>query len=320
MIGINSNTALAVPFFNVGEGIDVVVDKDDKLHIFTTAIGTARGHQDSLEYTWQFTVGSETMGWAYQPTAWPYMCDFYGDGTGAWGMHVIDSLGTEGPSSTQTGNGFASNPWGSPDPAQAVGSDSRLQISRTYDGEYLLYSWAESDTTLTTSQLKWNEFPDVHQRALRLCDDAVSTDEFVVTAPATGFNPKVRNKAYFHYMNSTSKAEMSTATSAQFTVAYTVSNNTDTDPIIATDNYYANVIATHNFPSSACGATITTGLGNYATEVSNSIVYPNPAANEVNVALNLTNAGKISVDIYNAIGQVVASTTTDGVIGKNTVN
>ncbi|MGE0566936.1 MAG: T9SS type A sorting domain-containing protein [Bacteroidia bacterium] len=320
-----SNSTITAPFFNVGEGIDVVVDNNNDLHIFSTAVGTYGQADDSLGYTFQFQKSnhpSERYGWFYEPGAWPYLCDFYGDGNN-WNYHIIDSLGTEGPTSDQnsTTGGFANNPWGSPDPAQAVSSDSRLQISRSYDGQFMVYSWAESDTTLTSNGFKWNEFPNIKQRALRMCDGAISIDEPVITSGTGTVNAKVKDKAYFHYMSSTCKAGSSTNTSATFTVAYTVSNNTDTDPITQpVDNYFASAVVTHSFASSACGSTITTGVANYKNEAANSFVYPNPANNNFNAVVNLTNANPINVTVYNAIGQAVTSVNADGLIGKNVLN
>lgn len=320
MAAVNSNSNLAIPFFNVGEGIDMVVDKNNKLHIVSTAVGTARQHQDSLEYTWQFPKGTENMSWPYVNTAWPYIFDFTGDGTAAWSLKVVDSVGTEGPSSTSGNPGFGSNPWANQSQSNPVSSDMRVQVSRSYDGEYIVYSWAESDTTLTTGATKWNEFPNIKQRAMRLCDGSISTDELTISSPGTGFNPRVRDKAYFHFMGSTCKAGSSTNTSATFTVPYTVTNNLTTDGGISVDNFFSSAVVTHSFASSACGSTITTGVNQVATETSSSFVYPNPTKNNVNVDVNLTSAKDITVDVYNAIGQVINSVKVNGQMGNNTIN
>lgn len=319
MLTPNTNTTIEIPFFKFDEGIDVTVDKDNKLHIVSTVVGTARANTDSLGYTYQFK-SPELYAWIYEPNAYPYIFDFSGDGAAAWNHVLIDSLSTEGPSSTSGQPGFGSNPWASSTAGESVNSDSRIQVSRSYDGEFLLYSWAESDTTLTTAGVKWNEFPNVHQRALRLCDNAVSTDEYLISSPATGFNSRVRDKAYFHFMSSTCKAGGSTATAATFTTAYTVSNNVATDGITPVDNYYANSIVTHAFPSSACGASVTTGLNAIKTEASQSLVYPNPTHNNITVKINLTQVKDVTVDVYNALGQVVSSAKLNGQMGENTIN
>lgn len=319
MASVNTNSNLSVPFFNVGEGIDVTVDKNDKLHIFSTVVGTARTHQDSLEYTWNFTVGTDPgHSWLYQNTAWPYLIDFIGDGTNAWTYKIIDSVGTEGPSATSGQGGFNNNPWAQF--TQPQSSDMRLQVSRTYDGEFVLYSWAESDTLFTTNSLKWNEFPSVMTRVQRICDGSVSTDKYAITSPPSGFNPRVRDKAYFHYMSPQSMGGASAATSATFAIPFTVSNNIPCDPNITVDNFYATSHVQFAFPSAACGSTVTTGVKNIAKNEMISKIFPNPATNNVSIQVTLGSANDITVELYNAIGQKVAASKGNGNLGENTIN
>lgn len=319
MAAVNTNSNLSIPFFNVGEGIDMAVDKNDKLHILSTVVGTARSHPDSLGFTWQFTVnGEQGHSWLFQNTAWPYVFDFIGDGTNAWTFKTVDSLGTEGPSSTSGQPGFNSNPWANQAQSNAVSSDSRLQITRSYDGEFLAYSWAESDTAFTNLNKKWNEFPNLKVRAYRTCDNSVSTDEYNITAG--GIN-RVKDKAYFHYMSSEMKAGASSATTATVSIPFTISNNLVTDGGIEVDNFFSMASIGFTFPSAACGGTLTTGINSVAkNDADNSRVYPNPAKNSVNVSLTLSQNNEISVDVYNAIGQNVSSMKANGQIGENVIN
>lgn len=318
---VNTNSNLTIPFFNVGEGIDVTVDKNGKLHIVTTVVGTARNHPDSMGYTWQFTKGSEQMSWPYVNTAWPYIFDFIGDGTNAWSVKTIDSVGTEGPSATSGQPGFGSNPWANQSQTTPQASDMRVQVSRTYDGEFLIYSWAESDTALTTGATKWNEFPNIKTRAMRICDGAVSTDKYSVTSTSTGAFQRVRDKAYFHFMSRQSRGGASTPTAATFTVPFMVTNNVACNGDQPVDNYYARTIVSFAFANAACGSTVTTNLANNSVnEANSSRLYPNPTKNNFNVAINLSKANEISVEVYNAIGQMVGGAKANGTIGENTVN
>ncbi len=311
MASVNINNSLSVPFFNVGEGIDCAVDKNGKLHIGSTVVGTSSTHNDSLGFTWQFTTNQYS--WSYQNTAWPYLFDFVGDGTGAWSYKTIDSVGSEGMATTNP-----NNCWGNQSQTSPAASDMRIQMSRTYDGEFILYSWEESDSTLTTGNLKWNEFPNIKVKALRMCDMSVSSDEYMVSSPVTGFHPRVRDKAFFHYMSRQSRGDQTTMTTAQFTVPVTVSNN----PLCLGDNpidtYYARAVVSYSFASPGC--TTTTGfINNASNEVKNTRIYPNPAKNTFNVGVNLNVAGDVSITVYNAIGQKVSSVKTNGQIGENTV-
>lgn len=322
MAPVNTNSALEIPFFNVSEGIDMTVDKNNDLHIVSTVVGTARNHPDSMGYTWQFTKGTENYSWPFSKTAWPYIFDFIGDGAN-WTYRTIDSVGTEGPGQTSGSNGFSSNQWANASQTTAASSDMRIQVSRTYDGEFVLYSWAESDTTLTTAAVKWNEFPNIKQRAMRICDKTVSSDEYAISSPTIGFNARVRDKAFFHYMAPECMGGVvtqTTSTAATFTVPYTVSNNLSYDAGLPVDNFVGKSIVSHAFPaaSGTCAA-IMTSSGINSNEVTQSYVYPNPAKNSFNVALSLTNSKDVSVEVFNAIGQKVAGSTYNGQMGQNII-
>jgi hypothetical protein len=320
MSPVNTNSNLAIPFFNVGEGIDCAVDKNGKLHIGSTVVGTARNHADSMGYTWQFPKGTENMSWFYANTAWPYIFDFIGDGTNAWTFKTIDSVGSEGPAATSGQPGFSSNPWANQGQTTPQASDMRLQLSRTYDGEFILFSYAESDTTITTGATKWNEFPNIKMKALRICDNVVSNDRYSVSSPSTGFNPRVRDKAYFHYMSRQSRGGMSTLTAAQFTVPLSVTNNVACNGDNPTDTYFGRVVVSYAFPSGACGSTVTTGVNNVTSnETTRSRIYPNPAKNSFNVEITLASVKDINIDLYNAIGQKVSAIKVNGQAGENTV-
>lgn len=312
MASVNVNTNLAVPFFNVGEGIDCAVDKNGKLHIGSTVVGTSSTNNDSLGFTWQFT--SNAYSWPYTNTAWPYLFDFIGDGSSAWTFKTIDSVGSEGMATTNP-----NNCWGNQSQTSPQASDMRVQLSRTYDGEFILYSWAESDTTLTTGNLKWNEFPNVKVKALRMCDLSVSSDEYMVSSPATGFNPRVRDKAFFHYMSRQSRGDQTTLTTAQFTVPLTVSNNVTCLGDNPIDTYFGRAVVSYSFASPGCTTTTGFNMNNASSEVRNTRIYPNPAKNSFNVGVNLNVAGEFSINVYNAIGQKISSVKMNGQIGENTV-
>src|SRR5207342_1035839 len=49
------NDSMGIPFFNLDEGNDGVVDRNDRLHILSAVIGTFSKHPDSLAYFYVFT-------------------------------------------------------------------------------------------------------------------------------------------------------------------------------------------------------------------------------------------------------------------------
>ncbi|MDZ4663625.1 MAG: T9SS type A sorting domain-containing protein [Bacteroidota bacterium] len=319
MRAININTTVEAPWF-WSEGIDMTIDANNKLHIIATAIGHASTHVDSMNYLSTWTT--EEYHWPHVNTARPLIIDYYGDGGASpWNVLIIDSLDTEGPSSTSGEGGFVVNPWADPTPNNSVSSDSRIQITRSYDGAFLAYSWAETDTSITTSSAKWNEFPNIKVRAFRTCDGTLSTEPggFNVTG-ATGVLAAVKDKAYFHYMSGEMKAGASSATSATFAIPFSVSSNPLSEGINPVSNYFAMTHVGFTFPSAACGSTITTGIASAKTDASESSLYPNPTENNFNVRLNLSTANDIAISVYNAIGQKVSETKTNGTIGENNVS
>lgn len=65
---------------------------------------------------------------------------------------MVDSMYSEGPGG-QTGDpGVGSNPW--TNGADKVAYDARIQVSRSVDGKKIIYSWAESDTSILGTE--WN--------------------------------------------------------------------------------------------------------------------------------------------------------------------
>ena len=82
------------------EGIDMTIDANNKLHIFSTVIGHASSHVDSMNYLSRWTINGEEYYWPHQNTANPLLVDYMGDGAATWTAVVVDSTGTERPSQT----------------------------------------------------------------------------------------------------------------------------------------------------------------------------------------------------------------------------
>jgi hypothetical protein len=314
-----TNNTVTIPFFNPLEGIDITTDQDGKLHLFTTVLGTAKTHVDSVTYVNQYTVGGEQYGWAHQNKMRPYLIDFMGDGN-TFTHKIIDSVGTECPGTNSLIPGYNNNPWADADSSKSVASGMRLQISSVYCGAYISYSWAESDTTLTTNLLKWNEFPDIKTKVLRACDNIVSAERFNVSHPPSGVNPKVRNKAYFHYMSSEMQSGAVTAMSATVAIPLTVSNNASTDAVAAIDNYYTTSNLQFTFPNGFCGMNSNctlSGITENNSSHQNFNLFPNPASSSVEAVLTLNSNETIQMQVYNSIGALMSSDIKQGKAGEN---
>lgn len=327
---IISNPNIKVPNFYSEEGIDLVVDKCDNLHIASTIRGTKYSINDSLHVPHAYTLGVEVMSWKFGYYNFPYIYDFRCDNSNNWSVRKIDSCGSAGPSAIAGGPGYASNPWANQSQTFPVASGIRLQTSLSAGGDYIIYSWAESDTTLTTGATKWNEFPNVHTKAMRMCDGAISTDEYVVTSPGVGFNPRVRDKGYFHHISPICKLGTSSSTSATFTLPVIVSNNLTTDGSQPIDHFYSNVIVSFNFTNNACSSGCYSIAAINPTIFINSVAsqnetiqdintYPVPFKGELNLNLKIQKSGNLNIEIFDLIGLRVFSNEFEVSSGDNNI-
>jgi hypothetical protein len=312
LAGIKTNTAIEVPFFQVGEGYDALVDANNKLHILTTVVGTSSSHQDSLEYTYQFRT--ENYSWPHTPGFRPYVYDFIGDGSAAWSYVLVDSLGSEGPGANSGDPGYTSNPWDA-DANYKPSSGARLQMSRTADGKYITYTWAESDSAFTQDSKIWSSQPNLVARLLMVgtTSNTLSPSEIQLTKTVVG---PVAGRAMFHYTSPVSKFVSSTGSapscSVQVKVPLTVSNSNPYKQLEKNVHHYTT--ATLDF---ACSLV---GLKEHAPGIFNGLdVYPNPAENEVTISVDLKETENLSAYIYSAVGQQVSSENIKGFAGSNKI-
>jgi hypothetical protein len=228
---------------------------------------------------------------------------------------LIDSMSSEGPAGVSNGKGYNDNPWDM-DPAtqnQKVRIDARLQMSRTPDGQQLIYSWAESDTAFTDAQKKWNVLPNVKARLFDASTGLLSPTKVDAT---TDGGPDVSSHAMYDFVSP--KFKMASNTNEKFTVnvPMTVSNSAPYSQLTTNKHWYSCSVMEFEKP-----VTIISGIkSNSANIVENSSLYPNPAKNSVSVKVNLANTSKVQVDVLNTIGQVVKNNLSQGQIGANTIN
>jgi len=319
---VNSNTNLTIPYFNVNEGFDITVDKDNNLHIFTTVIGTSSTHQDSLTSTASYTIdGDYGYNWPYKNTKWPYLIDFIGDGSNPWSYKIIDSVGSQGE---WPGHSLVNNPIWCDNSMPVAGlcikaTDMRLQLSRDLNGEHILYSWAESDTLFPANNSKWNRIPNIKTRAMRVLDKSISAEEYTVTNPPVGANGLVKDNAYFYYMSSLSKGYCTSNSRATFTVPYSVTNNIFKNPNSIAETFYANGLLEFNFPINN-SVNCATHLNEFITHQIQLNVYPNPASENTHVQISLEEKTNVTLEIHNTIGQLVYSDRMKCVAGENKIN
>jgi hypothetical protein len=319
-----SNTNLEIPYFYSGEGIDVTVDVNDKLHIVSTLIGTYDLGADSLSYVYSFTnADGEKYRWPHENGYRPYIYDFIGDGASPWSYVLVDSMSSEVPSSSASGNGYNDNPW-DPDPSAnngKVSSGARLQLTRTPDGSHIVYTFAESDTNFTTSQHKWNALPNIKARCIKMAlgssNYTLSPTEINVTKPAAGngtVNPNINGRAMFHYASPVTAAPLCGVTTT-INVPLTVTNSNPYAQLGNNTHWYST--AKLDFSGIICSIGINESAAANLAEVS---IYPNPAKDNLIVSLDVKEASAVTINVYNAIGQLVQTSKTPSAFGKTDLN
>lgn len=337
--GVSATPTLVIPLFNSGEGVDATVDKNDHLHIVSTVVGTSKSHIDSLGYSFIFNnADGEKYSFGHTPGLRPYIYDFMETATG-WTVAVVDSMSTEAPGETPGTDGFSFNPWdatGGTGATDKVSSDARLQVSRTSDGKYVVYTWAESDTAFTQNSVKWNQYPDIKARMMNVTTGAINPTEINVTNPLVGANPLVASRAQMHYVSSRC-AVVSTTSSAGVAIGLpmTISNDQNTPMTQLLPNTHWYTTATLNFdnvsdanisyPSKpgkvVAPPTNTTGIAvANLNSTTNSVIFPNPASNNASLVIGLNDNAKVKLTVLNAMGQVVKSLVAEGQAGDNTIN
>lgn len=299
-----------IPFFNWLEGIDVAVDANNKLHIFTTIIPSSVDHPDSLAYVSTYLIQGENYRWPHVPSQRPYLYDFIGDGTSAWTYLTVDSMSSEGPAGLSTGYGFADNPWDTDASGNKCRVDARLQLSRTPDGQYLVYTWGESDSNFTNGGKKWNNIPNVKARCFSVTSNSILPVEINVTKPVTGSNPNIASRAMYHFASPTTGTAVTNSAGPRMTMPITVTNG---NPYTQTAPQHWYMSADLNFGSVGVAE-------NALSSTSNSVVYPNPATDNAILAIDLKDKSNVDITVLNAIGQVVKTNKAQGQVGENNIN
>ncbi|MBL7902600.1 MAG: T9SS type A sorting domain-containing protein [Bacteroidia bacterium] len=312
---VNTST-LEVPNFTWLEGIDMAVDANNKLHLFSVPIGHYSEHPDSLNYYGQY--GADGYRWLHIPGLRPYLYDFMTDGTGGWSYLTVDSMSTEGAAGLSSGNGFNENPWDL-NGADKPRLDARLQLSRTPDGKFIFYSWTESDTNFTSGAKKWNVLPNIKVRAYSVDLDTIYPQEHNVSSPGANVNPNVASKAFFHYMAPRTSAQTTVAAATYTAVVaklpLTITNSPGYTQLVSNTHWYNTAelsFYTGNFVDGI--------LESAAASLNSSVLYPNPAnAGGTTLAIELKNNTELGIGVYNLIGQAVKAFKAEGVNGENQI-
>jgi hypothetical protein len=325
LITVSTDSTLEVPFFNWTEGMDCAVDANNKLHIFATVVGAASNHNDSTGFIRFFTA--EGLKYPHVPGFRPYLYDFIYDGTNStpnWSHITVDSMWTEGPSDENGRGGYQDNPWDADanNMNKKVRIDARLQLSRSPGGEYILYTWAESDTNLLTPTTKrWNTLPDIKARVFDVANGTVHPTEFDMT----GTGPSnVAQHAMYHFISPKCKlASQNVANGPVIEVPLTISNSAPYSQKTKNKHWYSQRrLNFGNVPDLYILSCSDKGVGisdNSNTGLLKNSLYPNPAKHVTNLSVELQKSSEIRIEITNVVGQTVKIFKADGRAGENSI-
>ena len=222
---------------------------------------------------------------------------------------------SEGIGSRTTDAGYGENPWDAdPTPGQnnrKIKIDARLQMSRTPDGQYLIYTWSESNPAFTTGGKNWNVLPNIKARMMNVSTGSISPIKIDLTGFSTG---DIANRAMFQCVSPKCKL-IGTSVSGNVlgttvSLPITVSNSAPYAQLTPNSHWFnCSVLA---FTVSAVGI-----AENASTSVGNSIIYPNPANTNATLKINLISNSKVTIEIFNTIGQMVRLVNTEAHVGDN---
>ncbi len=304
---VKSNTTIICANFQGSEGYAAEVDVNGQLHIASMVYGHYSNHLDSLDYRYSF--GTEQWSWGEKSSFnFPTIYDFYTKPSGGWGYFVVDSMGTEGPSGTSGQPGYNSNLWSDGSGAK-MAQDARLQMSRSWDGKKIFYSWTETDTAIL-SPLKWNIYPGIKWKGYD-----VTINKVTPRMDATTLDANVDGLAYYHYMCDKAIG----ASSVCLTMPFTVTKNTGYNGSTNVDTYFLG--------DQVCQASFSVGpcpwfgpcasIKEIKSDDNQFLTFPNPANNSTTLILDLKKAIDFEIIIFNSIGKKMVNYKINGQIGSN---
>lgn len=207
---VNTNSNLAVPYFDTQEGWDAVVDYTGALHLTASVVGAYSSHPDSLDYIYAF--GSQQYKHPYGSFGFPTIYDFNYSSGGNWGVMLVDSMGTEFVPTTEPSNPWVNGMFGK------FELGARIQMSRTADGKRIFYSWTESDSTIVG--LKWNINPDIKMKSIDIPLNKV-TQRLNISTGITNAD----QQAYFHFMSNKATGNGTNCAAVPFTITHNGTND-----------------------------------------------------------------------------------------------
>ncbi len=248
---------------------DVVVDKNNNLHIFAGITSASIANPDSSEYYGYFNPEID------------FLYDFSTTSSGGWNARYIDTI-ISAPlqyATASSTNGFNSDGTGT------VAIGHRIQATRTTGGNKIFVTWLDD----VISGVDSLEFPDMFGQGYDVTNGYITPNkQFTTTADryfiCVSDKPMVSGSAgAYTYKIPVVRVEPPTTTNDGLNPVYFLYDTTD----IYTDaDFTVDGVQQINAP-----------------EFSISANYPNPYKGFTKFDVNMVKEGMVNVDVYNMVGQ-----------------
>ena len=304
----------AIPFFSPGEGVDVTVDVQGRLHLVGTVVSAYSANDDSLFYTPAFSSGggcgsNENYGFYYgSTTTHPTIMDFVLNNDNTWNGIIVDSMATEGVNGSNLCNQWHT---AQPDP---LGYDARIQVSRNNTGDKIFYSWTESDTSITGHH--FNTYPELYMKGYDVNLGMITNKVLVIGTSAA--SPTVASLGIFwHYMS----PKAINVGAGTYEIPFTFSGDPTFGGTSPVDHYYIKGAQFTQADFSNVPLPLSSGRSvSTSQSIISTQVYPNPTNHTTQLLINLNKPSDVRVEITNTLGQVIQSMTIKGDVGQHVIN
>lgn len=272
------------PFFEGGSTVDenispAVIDYQGHIHMFTTVSGMYSNHPDSLAYNF-----------ANQPT---FLFDVYttdqfdASGQPQWDVQFVDTLRTDVMQD-------ANSPF--TDGTDPIGWGHQLNIATSPDKKVIFTVWADTDPTFDTI----NTMPELKCRAFNY--------ETMTATPVMNFTPGEGGMYFFVNVPHTVLMD-----GTDYVIPLTYLDVYETsNPVAAQNLYYVNNmrVTAADFTETISASTITgtcfTGVNDVkANNFNVAQNNPNPAKNNTEIAVTLSENSNLDIVVTNMMGQRV---------------
>lgn len=309
-----TGSAVALPF--VSE-FDITVDSLNRLHLAAIFMSGYSDHPDSLQYysTYSTSINpTEFYRWKHIPYYHPYIYDFVSQSNNYFQVLLIDSMSSESPGVVAGDPGYLDNPWDADVDGTKISIDARLQLSRTQNGKYIFFTWAESDSLFTNSQYKYNNLPEVKIKALEIVPNCGGFLSSNFELSLTQSDNNVRSRGTLHYASPITGPYTTTTNHAQQTYSIdvklpiTVTNSNPYSQLTNNQTWFSYAVCSFKFfEALRIQNTLCTSIEKQELQAASFELIPNPTKEKVTLKFGQISSSSTTIRIHNIAGQLLYS-------------